>query len=138
MNEFVIILFFFLSPGMQQKTPSAGNSFVGTWHGTSICVDHERDSACKDEEVVYVVKGIRSVRDTVEMEAFKIINGERVSMGTMKLAYSEASHLWTFELVTRVHAFWAYEVNDSTANGTLAELPSNRLIRKVFVSRINE
>ena len=137
MNLFVIILFFLLSPGTQQKTPSPENSFIGTWHGTSICVDRMTDGACKDEEVVYVVKGIRSVRDTVEMEAFKIINGERVSMGTMNPAYSHGSHLWTFELDTRVHAFWAFQVNDSTVNGTLAELPSKRLIRKVHAGRIN-
>ena len=103
MNQCVLILFLLFSPGTQQNKPSAVHSFVGTWHGTSICVDRTTDSACRDEEVVYVVKGISSVRDIVAMEAFKIINGERVPMGAMNFAYSQNSHEWTFELNASPH-----------------------------------
>ena len=138
MFRFMIFLLCFLRPGVQQKTLTADKSFLGTWHGTSICVDRNRDTACKDEEVVYVVKAIRSVRDTVEMEAFKIINGQRVSMGVANIAYSQRSHVWSFELLARVHAVWAFQVNDSTLDGRLVELPSKRLIRKVHANRITE
>ncbi len=138
MYHFVIILFFLLSSVTQQKTPAAQNSLIGTWHGTSICVDRERDSACKDEEVVYVVKRIPSTRDTVEMEAFKIINGHRVSMGTMNFVYTRGSHSWTYALIARVHALWTYQASDSTLIGTLAELPSKRLMRRVYAHRVYE
>jgi hypothetical protein len=135
-NHFLIVVLFSLYPGLQQTTPSIENRFIGTWHGTSICVDRKTDTACKDEEVVYVVKGIRAVRDTVEMEAFKIINGERISMGMLRPAYSRSSDLWTFELAARVHALWTFQVKDSTVHGSLVELPSKRMIRKVHASRI--
>jgi hypothetical protein len=138
MNQILIVVLLALYPGMQQNTPSTENRFIGTWHGTSVCVDRKTDTACKDEEVVYVVKGIRAVRDTVEMEAFKIINGERLSMGMMRPAYSQVSGFWTFELAARVHALWAFQVKDSTVNGTLVELPLKRLIRQVHASRIKD
>ncbi len=97
MMKILITLIFILSSGTGQKSQPAEYSLLGTWHGTSICVDPQRDSACKDEEVVYVVNGIPSVRDTVEMEAFKIINDQRVSMGILSLAHSQGSRLWTVE-----------------------------------------
>ncbi len=138
MVQFLILLWCFLPPGIQHKKPSIENAFLGTWHGTSLCVDRNTDIACKDEEVIYVVKDIPSVRDTVAMEAFKIISGQRVSMGMLPLAYSHSSHAWSCELATRARAVWIYQVNDSTLNGTLAELPSMRLMRKVVANRIKE
>lgn len=138
MNQFLIVLLFSFSPGMQQKTPPTENGFIGTWHGASICVDCKLDAACKDEEVVYVVKGIHAVQDTVEMEAYKIVDGERVSMGVMRPGYSRGSDVWAFELAARVHALWTFQVKDSTVSGTLVELPSKRLIRAVHVSRFME
>ncbi len=137
MYQFVFILSCFLITGRQQKTVSVENSFIGTWHGSSICADPQKDRACKDEEVVYVVKEINSVPDTVEMEAFKIINGKRVSMGLLRPGYSRNSNLWRYELDTRVHAEWSFQVNGSKLIGTLKELPSRRLIRNVNASRIN-
>jgi hypothetical protein len=138
MNQFLIVVLLFLCPGMPQNTPSPENRFIGTWHGTSICVDRKTDTACKDEEVVYVVKGLPAIRDTVEMEAFKIVNGERLSMGMMRLAHSQRFDLWSFEVAARVHALWAFQAKDSTVNGTLAELPLKRLIRQVHARRIKE
>lgn len=138
MQQFLIIWLFALPFGIQQTAPWAGNRFIGTWHGTSTCVDPGRDTACKDEEVVYVVKGIRSVQDSVEMEAFKLINGKRVSMGAMSLGYSQRTDVWSFELATRVHALWSFQVKDSSVDGTLVELPSKRMIRNVHANRINE
>ena len=138
MKNFAVIFLLALSPLIQQKTPSLGNQFIGSWHGTSICVDRKTDTACKDEEVVYVVKRIPSVRDTVEMEAFKIINSERVSMGTLNLQFSRSTDMWTFELAARAHALWAFQVKDSTITGTLLEMPSKRLIRQVQANRVHQ
>lgn len=136
MYQIIIMLLYLFSPGIQQKTPFVQSSFLGTWHGFSICVDRNRDPACSDEEVVYVVKDIPSVHDTVQMEAFKMINGQRISMGVLHLGYSQSSHVWSFELISRVHAVWTFQVIDSTVNGTLKELPSMRLIRKVHANRV--
>ncbi len=133
-----LLLFCVLTPGLQQKTAPAKSPLLGTWHGSSLCVDHNRDAACKDEEVVYVVTGLPSIRDTVEMEAFKIINGQRVSMGLLRPARLPGSQSWSCELATRVHAVWTFQAKDSTLTGTLAELPSKRLIRKVNATRITE
>jgi hypothetical protein len=72
------------------------------------------------------------------MEAFKIIDGRRVSMGVLNLSTSRGSHAWSFELATRVHGVWTFQVNETTLTGTLAELPSKRLIRKVYAIRIKK
>ena len=38
--------------------------------------------ACRDEQVVYVVKPAEADRNAVSIAAYKIVNGERVLMGT--------------------------------------------------------
>lgn len=128
---FILILFGDNKP----QTSSVEYLVEKEWHGTSICVDPKTDTACKDEEVIFVFKSIGSVRDTINLEAFKIIKSERISMGTMNIVYSQSSGVWTFELNARIHALWSFRQIDSTVSGTLIELPSKRLIRKVHLTR---
>jgi len=47
--SFLLALLVFQAP----ETPAA--RILGTWHGTSICVDREADRACGDEAVIYEI-----------------------------------------------------------------------------------
>lgn len=48
---------------------------VGTWRGTSVCVDKKNHPACNDEQAFYEIRAVRSSRDTVIVKAQKMVNG---------------------------------------------------------------
>jgi hypothetical protein len=53
---------------------------IGSWRGTSQCVDKMHFPACKDEQVIYDVVAKGRARDTVTVRADKIVNGVREFM----------------------------------------------------------
>jgi hypothetical protein len=53
---------------------------VGTWRGTSLCL--VKPSACHDEVVVYRITRT-SKRDSLSMDARKIVNGVEEEMGIL-------------------------------------------------------
>jgi hypothetical protein len=107
---------------------------LGTWRGTSICVDHAKDPACRDEVVVYDIDSLVGT-DSVLFKADKIVGGKRQPMGEMHFGYDPKGTTWSCELKTRVHALWSFQPGDSVMRGTLVELPSHRLVRRVLVKR---
>ena len=60
-----------------QAPPKA---ILGTWRGTSTCVDKVTFPACNDEEVIYQITAIDK-SDSVTVHAEKIVKGKRESMG---------------------------------------------------------
>lgn len=77
---------------------------VGTWRGTSICLVHP--SACHDETVVYRITPT-AARDSLAMDARKIVNGAEVEMGalgcrfdvpTARLACAMPNGTWQFTI----------------------------------------
>ncbi len=66
-------------PALAQSPPVAPNP-LGVWRGTSTCLI--RPSACHDESVVYRIT-LGSVRDSLEMDGRKIVNGQEVEMGVL-------------------------------------------------------
>jgi hypothetical protein len=119
----------FQEPG----TPAA--MIVGTWRGTSTCVDPQADRACRDEVVVYDVDSAAGPRGPVRMSADKVVEGVRQPMGLLRLQYDSASHSWFADFTARVHARWSFEPRGDVMVGTLRELPSARLVRRVTVRR---
>jgi hypothetical protein len=119
-----------------QAPPSPASLILGTWHGTSLCVDPQTDRACHDEEVIYDVDSAAGPRGPVQMRADKVIAGVREFMGTLRLIYDSTTHTWSADLATaRVHARWTFEPRGEVLAGTLSELPTNRLVRRVTARR---
>ena len=116
--------------------PPSAERILGTWRGTSICVDHATDRACKDERVVYVFRPVEGRPDSVQLEASKIVNGELQLMGVLGLK-RDSLDVWSHEFTTPsgFHGRWAYKVRSSGLSGTLVELPSRRRVRRVAVRR---
>ena len=54
---------------------------IGTWHGTSICVDPWTDTACHDEEVIYVVDAPSRAGGPVRLHMDKVVHGMLEDMG---------------------------------------------------------
>ncbi len=118
----------------QAQTPAA--AIVGTWHGTSICVDKQVDRACKDEEVIYEIDSAAGPRGPVRMSADKIVNGARDNMGVFRLTYDSSADLWYADLNMRIRARWTFVPHGNSIVGDLSELPAHRLVRRVEVWRV--
>jgi hypothetical protein len=117
--------------------PPAAERILGTWRGTSICVDKATDRFCKDERVVYVFQPIEGRRDSVQLEASKIVGGKIELMGVIGLTRDSLTGVWSYEFTSSrgQHARWAYQVRGAALSGTLVDLPSGRLVRRVAVRR---
>ena len=108
---------------------------LGTWRGSSTCVNRQVAPACQDEAVVYEVRRSEKA-ETAVLQADKVVNGQRVSMGDLEFVYAQKEGCWRSELRTvRVHAVWCLKVSDGTMSGTLRDLEADAEIRKVQAKR---
>ncbi len=118
------------------QTPAA--RILGTWQGRSICADRQVDRACVDEEVIYDVDSASSPRGPVRMRADKVVSGVRQAMGVLRLGFDSTTQVWSAELTARLHARWSFAVRGDVLEGTLTELPSERLVRRATARRAPE
>ena len=109
--------------------------FLGTWRGTSTCVNRQIAPACKDETVVYDVR--RSDKpQTATLKADKIVDGQRVPMGEFDFVYDAKEGCWRSEFSTpRFHGAWCLKVQDKAMTGSLLDLPGKVEVRQVQLKR---
>jgi hypothetical protein len=109
--------------------------FVGTWRGTSTCVNRQVAPSCTDETVVYEVRPPENGKAAV-LKADKMVDGRRVPMGELEFVYSDKERCWRSEFTTpRVHGVWCLAIEGRSMTGSLRVLPSNAEVRKVQVKR---
>jgi hypothetical protein len=115
-----------------QDTTRAG--IIGTWQGTSTCVDKVAFPACHDEQVIYEVRAAQPP-DSVILRADKIVNGIREPMGELVFG-RQPSGAWSSEFQTpRVRGRWTLTVEGTHMSGGLVDLPSGRQVRAVSLQR---
>ena len=126
---------FFLMSGLAQGEGQGGGTvaeIVGTWSGSSVCVDRQALPACTDEQVVYEINAIPGKPNTVTARADKVVDGKRVSMGILEFTRDAKSGSWTSEYDTpRFHALCRLTVNGAVLTGTLTVLPTKAVVRKI-------
>jgi len=107
------------------------SELVGTWRGTSTCVDHVAAPACRDEVVIYdFTPGAKP--GTVHWKADKVVEGQRRTMGEMDLAYDGGEKCWAVEFNTaRVHIRWRLVVEGGHLTGTGQLLPGKETVRRI-------
>jgi hypothetical protein len=111
---------------------------VGTWRGTSTCVDKAAFPACTDEDVIYVVQALGAPSDSITLRADKIVGGARESMGDLHFGQA-GSGTWQTEIHTgRYGGRWALTVEGGQMTGTLVDLPSGKLVRRVSLRRVSD
>ena len=133
---FQVVVLCFVASLAAQVSQGPAAEILGTWRGTSLCVDRARDTACHDEEVIYQVDSAAGPTGPVRVVADKVVNGSRESMGVIRLRYDTTTHAWAAEIRTaRGQVLWSFAPNGDEMSGTLLELPSRRLIRRVAVRR---
>lgn len=119
-------------------------SIAGTWEGESICTI--RDSPCRDEHVVYEISrnatpqnasaDARAALDW-KMKAYKIVNGEKQSMGTLYCSFGEKKNNLSCLTKTRTEVDWEYFLDGDKLSGTLQIGQEKTLFRKVTAKRIS-
>lgn len=130
-----LLLSTMLAAGAVEGAP-VNDAFLGEWNGTSSCVDKVKFPACKDETVVYHVTP-SSVGDShVTLAADKVVDGKAANMGTLDFRFDSSVKAWTSEIKNPgVNALWSFQITGSELSGTLVELPSHALIRKVTAKK---
>ena len=129
---FVIVLA--ITGATQSRSPVA--EIVGSWQGTSTCVDRVNYPACNDETVIYDVDSLSRPPGTVNVRADKVVNGVRDSMGVMQFTYDTNARTWWSEFTTpRYHSRFTLTVTGNVMTGSLIELPSRRQVRRMSLKR---
>ena len=117
-------------------SPAPDDSILGTWRGTSTCVDRQRHPACKDEVVLYEFRRKAAAEGVVTLSAGKIVEGQVVPMGELDCRWDAERRSWTSEFRNEgVHILWSFVVRGDAIEGTLVDLPDRNLLRNVAVKR---
>ena len=116
-----------LSSRGSAQAPRA-NVVVGTWRGTSLCL--VKPSSCNDEHVVYRVTALES-RDSVSIDALKMVNGQEEEMAVLRCGVTEPRVQVTCAMRNGV---WRFEVRGDSLVGEL-RLPNNTRFRDVRTAR---
>ena len=125
----LILLAAWAAPAHAQESP-----ILGSWHGTSTCVDTVKFPACKDEEVIYDVTAVRG--DTVTLRADKVVNGKREFMSESQFVRG-ADGSWVAELETpRYHLRAVITVEGDVMTGRVTTLPDQAQVRRMALRRV--
>jgi hypothetical protein len=115
-------------PWRASAQPSHTTAAIGTWRGTSICM--VRPSPCNDEHVVYRVSALPA-RDSVAVDARKIVNGQEEEMGVLRCGVAATRPQVTCSMPNGV---WRLEVRGDSLVGDL-RLPNDTKYRDVRTAR---
>jgi hypothetical protein len=119
-------------------TDRSPSEIIGTWRGTSTCSDRVAAPACRDEVVVYDFTA-GEIPGTVRWKADKVVNGERLTMGEMDLAYDAGEACWAAEISSpRFRMRWCLVVEGAHLTGTGRQLPGKETVRKIDARKDQE
>jgi hypothetical protein len=111
------------------------SELIGTWQGTSTCVDRVAAPACRDEVVVYDFT-VGAQPGTVQWKADKVVEGQRKPMGEMDLVYEPGESCWVAEFSSpRGRVAWCLVVDGAHMTGTGRLLPGKQTIRRIDVRK---
>jgi hypothetical protein len=101
---------------------------VGVWRGTSLC--QVRPSPCNDEIVVYRITRAKA-RDTISVDARKIVNGREEEMGILACRLAALGASFTCSMPNGV---WRFTLRGDSLVGDL-RLPDSTRYRDVRAAR---
>lgn len=123
-------------PLLWVPTQSQHPDLVGSWRGTSTCVDKAHFPACNDEHIIYDARQKAGVPDTVTLRADKVVNGVREFMAEFDYHLASDS-TWVAEYQNpRVRIQIVLRVRGDHLTGFLTDEPSGRRVREIAAERI--
>jgi hypothetical protein len=133
MKSFMIGLLSLVSTTLPQVLEDEPSPAIGTWEGESICT--VPDSACHDEHVVYEIAPDAKVPDKLNLNAYKIVNGDRQFMGTLNCAWQKGDNILSCTYKGRYVDDWEFHVTAKEMIGTLVVGKERQLYRKISVTK---
>jgi hypothetical protein len=104
---------------------------IGTWEGESICT--VPNSPCHNEHVVYEIKADPKSPGNVIIDAFKIVNGEKLFMGALNCTWKKNESLVSCHY--REDDDWSFKLTGNKMEGTLHVKKERQLYRKISVTK---
>lgn len=128
-----IFLFSCASAPAQSKPVDGVAEILGTWEGESKCT--VPTSSCHDEHVVYEIALEKTATSSLKMDGYKIVNGERQFMGTLRCNYNPSQKNLTCTFRGKDYDDWVYTLSSDTLQGTLTIDSGKILYRRISVKR---
>jgi hypothetical protein len=101
---------------------------AGSWTGESICTGV--NPSCRDEKSIYTFSS-PDASGLVTWQADKVVNGQRITMGTMKLSYDQEHSTLHGENAAGV---WHFIIKGTAMDGTL-KLRSGETARNIRLKK---
>lgn len=106
---------------------------IGTWEGESVCT--VANSPCHDEHVIYEVAPDTNVPGKLNLNAYKVVNGEKQFMGTLNCGWQKSDNVLSCTDKGRYVDDWEFDVTATEMKGTLHIGKERQLYRKVSVKK---
>lgn len=116
-----------LAASVRGGTQGSPPPVFGEWHGRSTCLI--KPSPCNSEIVVYTIGRDSVYRDSVAINADKIVNGKRDFMGTIRCGWNAPKLSCPMR-----NDWWRFTLHGDTLSGSL-DLADGRRYRDVEVIR---
>jgi hypothetical protein len=118
-----------------ERSPAA--VVTGAWVGHSYCADLEVAPACQEEDVRLEFRAVPGPEgEIIRLDARKKVDGAWQPMGALDFGYDAASWSWSSEIRTpRFHGRWTYRISEFVLHGTLVELGTGKVVRRVSAER---
>ncbi len=104
----------FIAAASQLMLAQGKPAIAGIWRGRSSC--EQKESACREENVVYRCSPLREKPGSFSVSADKIIDCKAMNMGTLEFRYVEDRHALVCEYAQGV---WRLSVDGEKIEGTL-------------------
>lgn len=114
-------------------SPRDSSEILGAWEGESKCTVH--DSRCHDEHVIYEIAADKDASGGLKMDGYKVVNGERVFMGTLRCEYQAAKKVLSCTSRGKDSDDWEYALSGDTLEGTLT-INGKTPYRKITTKRV--
>lgn len=126
---------FFLPVAFAAASGSArdNSEILGAREGESKCT--VPDSPCRDEHVIYEIAADKDASGGLNMDGYKLVNGERVFMGTLRCEYQAAKKVLSCTSRGKDSDDWEYTLSGDTLEGTLT-INSKTLYRQITTKRV--
>ena len=126
-----------LLAGRAAAQAAAPPGIIGTWRGTSTCVNPGAFPACHDEVVVYEVRRHTAAADSVVVRADKVVDGAREFMGELTFGRG-ADGTWCGVFQSRRGSGrWTLTVQGDRMTGELRDVSTGLQVRMVALGRVS-
>lgn len=115
------------------QTRKGTAAVLGSWEGESKCT--VPGSRCQDEHVLYQISLDRKDPDQMNLDGYKVIDGNPEFIGTLSCEYHSKEAALNCTANTSQHDDWQFHIIGDTMSGRLTIDPGKTLYRRITLHR---